>query len=147
MLCSVCSTCYQIIISFQLVIKLSVIFLWHMLCSDGSAGQSNATYRSAGQLGTVPPKERMLQAMRRAAEVLRRLDRGNTGHTKHVAVYERLKAYLMAWITFHRNYNGIFTISRIAMVYFQTRRITMAAFELTQIKKIPIPAPPRLREP
>ena len=30
------------------------------------------------------------------AEVLRRLDRGNTGHTKHVAVYERLKAYLMA---------------------------------------------------
>ena len=63
--------------------------------SDGSAGQSNATYRSAGQPGTVPHKEWMLQAMRHAAEVLRRLDRGNTGHTKHVAVYEHLKAYLM----------------------------------------------------
>jgi len=47
MLCSVCSTCYQIIRSFQLVIKLSVTFLWHMLCSDGSAGQSNATDGSA----------------------------------------------------------------------------------------------------
>ena len=39
----------------------------------------------------------------------------------------------MAFLMFNTNYNGMFTISRIVMVFFKTPRIVMTPFELTLI--------------